>query len=137
MTAQPSSSSGGLFRKLDCLMLPVDDLDAALAFYRDRLGHRLVWRTESEAGLQMPETGTELVLQTLRAGLEVDLLVASADEAAQTFVNAGGRVAFGPFDIRIGRAVVVEDPWGNRLVLLDNSKGSLRTDADGNVIDSP
>ena len=115
-------------------MLHVNDLDAALAFYRDRLGHRLVWRSESEAGLQMPETGAEIVLQTMRAGLEVDLVVASADEAAQTFVNAGGRVVFGPFDIRIGRAVVVEDPWGNRLVLLDNSKGSLLTDADGNVI---
>ncbi len=39
-----------------------------------------------------------------------------------------------PFDIQIGRAVVVEDPWGNRFVLLDASKGLLVTDADGNVI---
>jgi hypothetical protein len=34
----------------------------------------------------------------------------------------------------LGRAVVVQDPWGNRFVLLDASKGLLVTDADGNVI---
>jgi hypothetical protein len=28
---------------------------------------------------------------------------------------------------------VVEDPWGNSLVLLDTSKGLLKTDANGNV----
>ena len=39
-----------------------------------------------------------------------------------------------PFDIQIGRAVVVEDPWGNQLVLLDTSKGLLLTDADGTVV---
>ena len=41
----------------------------------------------------------------------------------------------GPFDIQIGKWVVVADPWGNQLVLLDSTKGLLRTDADGNVID--
>jgi hypothetical protein len=39
-----------------------------------------------------------------------------------------------PFDIQIGRAAVVEDPWGNRLVLLDCSKGHLLTDAAGRVV---
>jgi hypothetical protein len=41
-----------------------------------------------------------------------------------------------PFDIRIGRCAVICDPWGNRLVVLDMSKGPLVTDADGNVIDA-
>jgi hypothetical protein len=30
---------------------------------------------------------------------------------------------------------VVEDPWGNRLVLLDMTRGPLRTDAAGHVIE--
>jgi hypothetical protein len=30
--------------------------------------------------------------------------------------------------------VVVEDPWGNQLVLLDCSKGVLQTDENGYVI---
>jgi hypothetical protein len=38
------------------------------------------------------------------------------------------------FDIQIGRCVVVVDPWANRLVLLDTSKGLLETDEQGNVI---
>ena len=66
--------------------------------------------------------------------LETNLTVASADAAAEAIVAAGGRVVVRPFDIRIGRCAVVEDPWGNRLVLLDVSKGLLVTDEDGNVV---
>ena len=40
-----SERPDALFRKIDCLQIPVSDLDAALAFYRDRLGHALKWRT--------------------------------------------------------------------------------------------
>ena len=58
----------------------------------------------------------------------------SADEAARSFESAGGEVIVQPFDIRIGRCVVVKDPWGNELVLLDNSKGRLVTDEWYNVV---
>jgi hypothetical protein len=37
----------------------------------------------------------------------------------------------GPFDIQIGLCAVVRDPWGNELVILDTSKGLLRTDDEG------
>lgn len=122
-----------LFRKVDCVLLPVPDLEAGLAFYRDRLGHSLIWRTKTAAGLRMPESEAELVIQAENQRREVDLLVDSADEAARTIEAAGGRVIVPPFDIQIGRCVVVEDPWGNPLVMLDTSKGLLATDADGNV----
>ena len=49
-------------------------------------------------------------------------------------VLAGGSIVVPPFDIQIGRCVVVRDPWGTVLVLLDMSKGTLLTDGDGNVI---
>ena len=123
-----------LIRKVDCIRLYVPDLEAGLAFYRDRLGHALIWRTESAAGLRLPESEAELVIQTEDQRQEVDLLVDSADEAAKFVEQAGGRVIVPPFDIQIGRCVVLEDPWGNPLVLLDTSKGLLKTDADGNVI---
>jgi lactoylglutathione lyase len=123
-----------LIRKVDCIRLYVPDLEAGLAFYRDQLGHELIWRTETAAGLSLPESDSELVLQTEDQRQEVDLLVDSADEAAKFVEQAGGRVIVPPFDIQIGRCVVVEDPWGNPLVLLDTSKGLLKTDADGNVI---
>jgi len=123
-----------LIRKVDCVRLYVPDLEAGLAFYRDQLGHELIWRTNSAAGLRLPESEAELVLQTEDQRQEVDLLVDSADEAAIFIEQAGGRVIVPPFDIQIGRCVVVEDPWGNPLVLLDTSKGLLKTDGDGNVI---
>ena len=123
-----------LFRKVDCIRLYVSDLEAGLSFYRDQLGHPLAWRTEQEAGLRIPGSESELVLQTERPGLEVDLTVQSADEAAARWQALGGKVIVPPFDIRIGRCVVVQDLWGNPLVLLDTSKGLLVTDEEGNVI---
>ena len=123
-----------LIRKVDCVRFYVPDLEAGLSFYRDRLGHELIWRTETAAGLRLPESEAELVLQTEDQRQETDLLVDSADEAARFIEQAGGKVVVPPFDIQIGRCVVVEDPWGNPLVLLDASKGFLETDTNGNVI---
>ena len=123
-----------LLRKVDCVRLYVTDLEGGLAFYRDRLGHELIWRTETAAGLRLPETDAELVLQTEEQRQEVDFLVDSADKSATFIERSGGRVIVPPFDIQIGRCVVVEDPWGNPLVLLDASKGLLKTDIDGKVV---
>ncbi len=123
-----------LLRKVDCVRLYVPDLEAGLAFYRNQLGHELIWRTETAAGLRLPESDAELVIQTEDQRQEVDFLVDSADKAAKLVEQAGGKVTVPPFDIQIGRCVVLEDPWGNPLVLLDMSKGLLKTDADGNVI---
>ena len=88
-----------LIRKVDCIRLYVPDLEAGLAFYRDRLGHLLTWRTETAAGLRLPESDAELVLQTEDRRQEVDLLVDSADEAAKLVEQAGGKVIVPPFEI--------------------------------------
>ena len=109
------------------------DLDAGLEFYRDQLGHQLLWRTDKAVGLGMSGTDAEIVLQVERKGQETDLKVDSADAAAARIQNAGGRVVVPPFDIQIGRGVVVEDPWGNRMVLIDSTKGRLLTDESGHV----
>lgn len=131
-----------LFRKVDCVRLPVADLETALAFYRDALGHDLNWRTATSAGLRMPGTSAglrmpgsdaEIVIHTEGGPPEVDMLVDSVEVAGQRFVEAGGRIVNGPFDIAIGRCAVVADPWGNVLVMLDMTTGKLTTDADGNV----
>ena len=120
-----------LLHKIDCVQLPVPDLEAGLAFYCDQLGLELKWRRETQAGLVLGDS--ELVLSTEPRGLEVDLLVESAVDAAARVVAAGGRVLVDPFDIPVGRVVVVEDPFANPLVLLDLSKGTFDTDDDGNV----
>ena len=123
-----------LFQAVDAIQIPVDDLEAGLAFYRDALGHELRWRDDNAAGLGMPEASTELVLETRRQELEPNLLVASVDEAVPRFVAAGGRLVRPPEDIPVGRVAVVRDPFDNVLVLLDLSKGRYVTDADGRVV---
>ena len=119
---------------MDCVGYYVSDLDAGLEFYRDNLGHELAWRTDTSVGLSMPGSDTEIVLQTERREPETDLMVDSADAAADRVKTAGGTIVAAPFDIQIGRCAVVEDPWGNRLVLIDATKGLLMADDDGDVI---
>ncbi len=124
----------GLLRKVDAVTVRVPDLDSGLAFYRHQLGHELVWRNDEigQAGLRLPDSETELVLAT-----ELDYapswLVDSADEAVEQIASRGGRLVTAPFDIPVGRCAVVEDPFGNVLVLLDLSKGLYTTDDHGTV----
>ncbi len=134
MTDMSGARPEPLLRKVDSVQLRVSDLDSGLAVYHDKLGHDLIWRTEHAVGLRMPEGDTEIVVRTERVEPEVDFLVKSADEAAFRMVEAGGAVLVPPFDIQIGRCTVVQDPWGNRLVLLDMSRGSLVTDSSGDVV---
>jgi lactoylglutathione lyase len=126
--------SDPLVQRVDCIHVEVPDLESGLAFYRDRLGHELLWPAETSAGLKMEDGGSELVLNAEPWKWKTDLLVESAESASKRFEEAGGSVISGPFDIEIGKAVVVRDPWGNEFVLLDASKGQLATDADKNVV---
>jgi predicted enzyme related to lactoylglutathione lyase len=124
----------GLLKDIDAVTVPVPDLERGLAFYREVLGHQLLWRNErlGQAGLRVPNSATELVLSTALA-YEPDWKVDSVEEAVAAFASHGGRVVSGPEDVPIGRLAVVEDPFGNVLVLLDSSHGSYQVDASGNV----
>jgi predicted enzyme related to lactoylglutathione lyase len=123
-----------LLRRVDAVMVPVPDIDEGLRFYRDVLGHPLLWRNDDigQAGLRLPDSDTELVL-TDHQPYEPAWLVSSAREAADVVVRGGGQIVEGPQDIPVGAVVVVRDPFGNRLVLVDLSKGTYVTDAEGNV----
>jgi lactoylglutathione lyase len=127
------SAGRPLFRKLDNLLLRVADLDAAISFYRDRLGHRVLWRSDQAVGFALPDTDAELVVH-LSIGPETDVLVENVDEAFALFLSAGGEAVQPPFDIEIGRCARVRDPFGNELTLLDQSEGALATDQEGRVI---
>jgi predicted enzyme related to lactoylglutathione lyase len=126
----PPDTNGALFNDVDCVQIPVPDLDAGLAFYCDALGHERIWRTPTAAGLQMTDSPSEIVIQTERSELEVNLSTTFADATARRLVEAGGTLIVPPFDIAIGRCVVAQDPWGNRLVMLDHTRGRLLINAD-------
>lgn len=125
-----------MFKKIDCIRIYVADIDDALAFYQSGLGMELVWRREnSEAGLRMKESDSELVLVSEDLEYpEPDFMVDSVETALQKFTDSGGKVVVPPFEISIGKGSVVEDPWGNRYVILDRSKGLLKVDKDKNVV---
>lgn len=122
-----------LFKKIDCLQIPVPDLDAGLAFYRDQLGHAVIWRTQTQVGLRLARGDAEIVLQTERAAIEVDLTVESVADAVASIIEAGGTLVTGPVHIPIGLLAVVADPFGNQLVILDNANGTYEVDDDGTV----
>jgi hypothetical protein len=65
-----SDPHAALVKHIDCLQIPVPDMEAGLAFYRDAPGHALIWRTPTAAGLQMADSASEIVLQTERPELE-------------------------------------------------------------------
>lgn len=99
------------------------------------MGHELVWRNDAEGqvALRLPESQAELVLST-NLEYAVNWLVTSVSEAAETIVEAGGKVILEPTPIPVGQLAVVNDPFGNALVLLDLSTGHYVTDADGRVL---
>ena len=109
-----------MIRTVDAVVVHVPDLERGLRFYHDHLGHRLLWRTEVSCSLAMAGSDTELVLSTT-LGPQTELTVDSAQAAAERFVAGGGRIITGPDEIQTGTVVVVADPFGNHLVLLDKS----------------
>jgi lactoylglutathione lyase len=116
-----------VLRKIDCVMVPVDDLDAGIEFYRRTFGVQLSWRDATSAGLSMPETDAEIVLHTmdLPPELGVHYLVDDVDAATASYVEGGCTVTVAPFDIAVGRCAVLRDPYGNPLCILDLS-GPMR-----------
>jgi predicted enzyme related to lactoylglutathione lyase len=123
-----------IFKSIDCISLKVGDLSEAIEFYSEKLGHPLKWKTETSAGLEFSEGTSELVLHTEDHPSETDLLVDSVPEAIQEFIEAGGKLITGPFELPVGCYALVSDPWNNPLSILDLSKGVYQVDKDKNVI---
>jgi predicted enzyme related to lactoylglutathione lyase len=64
----------------------------------------------------------------------MDIKVDSVVEAVKEIEKAGGQIIYGPFDVPIGKCAVVKDPWNNKYVILDTTKGTYITDSEGNII---
>jgi lactoylglutathione lyase len=117
-----------LLRKIDCVMIQVDDLERAAAYYTRVFGLQRAWTRLTQIGLRMPETDAEIVLHTetdLPSRVEVHYLVDDVRQAVAHLQANGCRVLVEPFDIEIGKVAVVEDPFGVALNMLDMTKGPL------------
>ena len=127
-------SPSPVLRMVDAVTVPVPDLDQGLAFYRDGLGHDLIWRNDEigQAGLRLPDGETEIVLSQ-HLPYAPSWLVSSVSDAVADVVAAGGAIEVEPHAIPVGRLAVVADPFGNSLVLLDLSAGRYAVDDAGHV----
>lgn len=117
-----------MLRKIDCVLLRVEQLEEAVTYYQEVFGLRLQWCNGLQVGLGLPETDAELVLESgnaLPPGASVHYLVDDVSTAVTYLADRGCRTLLAPFEIAIGRCAVVEDPFGNTLGLLDMTKGPL------------
>ncbi len=115
-----------LLKKIDCVMVRVDDLSAARKFYEEALGLEPLWSDEHSLAFGMPETDAEIVLHDdpeIPRDCNVHYLVDDVLEAVKKLVQAGCTLSVPPFDVRIGKCAIISDPTGNSLNLLDMTKG--------------
>ncbi len=118
-----------MLKKIDCVMIQVDDVETAKTYYADVFGLRPLWRHERSVGLAFPETDAEIVLHNepdIPSRVEVYYLVDDVAAAVQAFSARGCRVLVAPFEIAIGKCAVIQDPFGIRLCILDMTKGPLK-----------
>jgi|HubBroStandDraft_6_1064221.scaffolds.fasta_scaffold752634_1 predicted enzyme related to lactoylglutathione lyase len=115
-----------LLRKIDCVMLHVDDLSSASEFYQRTLGLELLWSNEHSVSLGMPQTDAEIVLHDnpdIPRDCNVHYLVDDVSSAVIALAAAGWSVVVPAFEVHIGRCAILADSAGNKLNLLDITKG--------------
>lgn len=118
-----------MLRKIDCVMIRVEDVPAAMTYYTEVFGLRPIWWDEQSAGLAFPETDAEIVLHCkpdIPSACEVYYLVDNVMAALDTLAVRGCHILGGHFDIAIGKGAVIADPFGTRMCLLDMTNGPLK-----------
>ncbi|MEQ7126497.1 VOC family protein [Actinopolymorpha sp. B11F2] len=119
-----------MLRKIDCVMVRVEDVSAAADYYVGVMGLRRLWSDadggHQTVGLGFPETDAELVLHDdpgVPGPLNVHYLVDDVRLACDELVRQGCALRVAPFEIRIGWCALLDDPFGTQLCILDMSKG--------------
>lgn len=115
-----------MLKKIDCIMVKVPDVEKAASFYEECFGLRALWRDEHSVGLTMSDTDAEIVLHNnpdIPVNVDVNYLVDDVPTATERLQEKGFKCLAQPFNIPIGKCVVVQDPFGQVWSLLDMSKG--------------
>ena len=115
-----------MLRKIDCVMIRVDDVAAAARYYEHVFGLAPQWSGDGAIGLRFPDSDAEVVLHCeddIPGTVEVHYLVNDVIAAVDACVSQGCEILTPPFDITVGKCTVIRDPFGVRLCLLDLTKG--------------
>lgn len=131
ITVDASHDDVPVLKKVDAVLVKVPSIEEGLDFYREQLGMQIRWKKDDMAAVKLGDS--ELVLTT-KFDPETDFLVDDVEHAVKVFEKAGGKVIVVPEDIPVGKVAVVEDPFGNKLTLVDLSKGLYQTDDSGHVV---
>jgi lactoylglutathione lyase len=116
-----------MLRKIDCIMIRVEDVENAASYYADVFGLHPKWSGDGSIGLGFPEANAEIVLHcdpNIPSSVEVYYLVDDVVAAIAVYARRGCQVLVAPFDITIGKCAVLRDPFGTRLCILDMTKGA-------------
>jgi predicted enzyme related to lactoylglutathione lyase len=115
-----------MLKKIDCVMIRVDDVAAGEKFYSEVFGLKALWREAGSVGMSLPETNAEIVLHNNAAiphKVEVHYLVDNVVAAVRYYAENGCRVLAPPFDVLIGKCAVIRDPFDTTICLLDLTSG--------------
>ncbi|MGH2501596.1 MAG: VOC family protein [Ktedonobacterales bacterium] len=122
----PGNVSRNVLRKIDCVMIRVDDVAAAARYYERVFGLLPQWSGDDAIGLKFPDSDAEIVLHCdddIPSRAEVHYLVDDVIAAVDICVQQGCEMVTPPFDITIGKCAVIRDPFGVRLCVLDLTIG--------------
>jgi len=111
-----------MLRGIDCVMVPVPDLEMGVDLYQRAFGLTVHWRDSVSAGLGLPDSATEVVLN-LDGISGVHYLVDDVPAAVEHALAEGCALAVAPFEVVIGWCAVLNDPFGNPVHLLVMTKG--------------
>jgi predicted enzyme related to lactoylglutathione lyase len=119
-----------MLRKIDSVVIGVNDLTEALNFYSDVFGLKPIWQDQNQgqAGLLFPASDSKIILYTdteMPGRVEINYLVDDVEAAVQKYVDQGCEVLAEPFDTPMGRGAVIQDPFGVRLSIQDMSKAAV------------
>ena len=115
-----------MLRKIDCVMVRVNDSEAAATYYAEVFGLRPQWSGDDSIGLVFPESDAEIVLHNdpdIPSSVEVHYLVDDVIASVAECAAQRCHILVEPFDITIGKCAVIQDPFGTRLCILDMTKG--------------
>lgn len=108
--------------KLELWYAPVDDLPAALAFYRDTLGWTEVWREgDTTASLQPPGSEVQVMLDAGGEFTAGPIFTVDSVQGFRAAAGAGLDWRFEPFEIPGGAMGGFADPAGNVVYVLDQA----------------
>jgi lactoylglutathione lyase len=115
-----------MLRKIDCLMIRVEDIEVSATYYAKVFGLRPKWSGEGAIGLVFPDTDAEIVLhRETTFPHQLKPITQSMMSLLPWLImwRRGAKILVAPFDITIGKCAVIRDPFGTRLCILDNTKG--------------